>query len=116
MENSITFKEKESFRTQQTIAKVLRERKYFFIPITEYDNEHFYCMTKCVDETTFSAQLYRAFKWLGVKRRDKYINCPLSIVICGKYSTVSEPFVFNREDVLNIVSDIPENYVGENML
>lgn len=113
----IDFKEKTTLNSQQTIVKFLRERKYCFKPITEYDNSMFYCIIKCEYHNAFFDMLHDLFGWAGVKQRITYVDCPLSLSVCEGYSNSAiEPIIFTQEDIIKILKDVPENYVGETEL
>lgn len=108
----LKFKEQESLYSQQTIVKVLRTRQYYFKPINEYENTQFHCMVKCRKTNAFG-------KFLNFLLGDKtdYVECPLMIDVCGDFGTpIVEPFVFTRDDVARIIKDVPETYVGEEIL
>ncbi len=107
---SVNFNAMPDYASQQTIVKVLKQVKYTFEPLNEYENTQFICETQHVKNGPFKA-LAKAF---GAKVKDSYVSCPLAITICNQYSgdPIFEPMVFNREDVLKIISDVPENYVG----
>ena len=113
----LNFKEKETFNSQQTLVNLLRKYDYFFEPVSQYENTQFYCVVKCEIYNFTKDFLYRAFKWLGFKKKVEYSNCPVAITMCNPYNTgVFEPIVFTQEDVKKIVSDVPERYVGEKVL
>lgn len=99
-----------NYASQQTIVKVLRQVKYTFEPLNEYENTQFICEVQNVKNGPFKS----IAKALGAKVKDNYVSCPLSLTVCNQYSgdPIFEPMVFNREDVLKIISDVPENYVG----
>ena len=108
----LKFKATESRYSQQTIVKVLREREYFFKPINEYENTQFHCMIRCRKTNVFG-------KWINRLLGDKtdYVECPLMIDVCGDFGTpIVEPFVFTRDDVARIIKDVPETYIGEEIL
>ena len=118
MEKNIKFKEGTKFNSQQTIVKVLKDKKYEFEPINEYQNTLFYCVTLCEDPDWLKDFLSKLFGWAGFKYKKRYVKCPLMITVCGGLypNSVYEPIVFNREEVEGIISDLPENYVGEEIL
>ena len=108
----LKFKEPETLYSQQTIVKVLRERKYYFKPINEYENTQFNCMILCRKTNAFG-------KFLNFLLGDKadYVECPLMIDVCGDFGKpIVEPFVFTRDDVARIIKDVPDTYVGEEVL
>ena len=112
MTTDLRFTESESLYSQQTIVKVLRERKYYFKPINEYENTQFYCMIVCRKQHFFGKFLNFLF---GDKNEN--IESPLMIDVCGDFGRpIVEPFVFTRDDVLRIVKDVPDTYVGTNVL
>ena len=108
--NSVTFRDIPDCNSQQTIVKMLRDRKYDFEQVNEYDNTQFYCVTECQEDNGFKDFLWR----LGIKCKYKVSRCKMAIVLCGKYSeTIFEPMVFTRNDVLRIIKDVPETYIGK---
>lgn len=113
-ELAITFNDAPAWASQQTIVKILKQVKYKFEPINEYENNLFYCITQQKDHDP----LKNSFKKFGFKVKDKFFSCPLAITVCGFYNglPVVEPIVFTRNDVLNIISDVPENYIGPDEL
>lgn len=113
-ERAVTFNETPVFAAQQTTVKILKQVKYHFEPVNEYENTLFYCITKQREYRPFRD----SFKKFGVKVKDKYTSCPLAITVCGLYDgrPLVEPIVFTRQDVLNIIRDVPENYEGPESL
>lgn len=105
-------------KSQQTIVKVLKSIEgYYFKPINDYDNTLFWCMTKCPLTDKAYDFFYSLVKWMGVKRRPtKYFDRPLTLNACRGDESIYEPFVFTREEIEEIVSDVPEKYVGGNDL
>ena len=62
--------------------------------------------------------LYKIFGRFGYKEpKTKYLECPLGLCYCSDTnSTLDELLVFTQEDVKNIISDVPENYIGGSTL
>lgn len=113
----INFKEQEKLYSQQTLVKILRGRKYYFKPVTEYYNTAFYCIVKCEVHNAFFDMMHELFGWAGFKQKISYVECPVSMVVCGEYfNSNTEPIIFTQEDVKKVLMDVPENYVGENSL
>ena len=108
---NITFKDAPVWQSQQTLVKILQKNKYKFVPLDEYGNTEFTCVV--VQEEY--APIRNALASLGIKTKTRYNFCPLSITVCGQYKgePIVEPVVFTREDVLNVIADVPENYVGD---
>lgn len=113
-ERTVNFKETPMFASQQTIVKLLKNVKYTFEPLNEYENTQFICVTMYPEDDPVKSQ----FRRIGFKIKEKYYSCPLSLTVCGYYKgrPVQEVMVFNRNDVLNIIKDVPENYVGPDIL
>ena len=113
-EKNLVFKETPAWRSQQTIVKILKGVKYKFEPISEYENTQFVCITEQKDYQPVK----ETFRHFGFKFKDKYSPCPLAITACGVSSRepLVEPIIFTREDVLKIVADVPENYIGSEEL
>lgn len=113
-DKKISFKEVPAWTSQQTIVKILKTTKYHFEPVSEYENTQFVCVTEQEDYDPIKDQ----FKRFGFKVKKKYSHCPLAITVCGSYKNqpIVEPIIFTREDVLKIISDVPENYAGEDTL
>ena len=111
---TINFKGEPMLASQQTIVKLLKEVKYKFEPLNEYDNTQFICVTMYPEDDPIKTQ----FRRIGFKIKEKYYSCPLALTVCGFYKRrpVQEIMVFNRNDVLNIIKDVPENYVGPDIL
>jgi hypothetical protein len=113
-EKDVYFASMPSWASQQTIVKILKKVKYRFEPVSEYENTQFICVTEQEDYDL----LKDSFKRIGFKVKKKYSSCPLAITVCGAYKgqPFVEPFVFNRDDVRKIIRDVPENYIGEEIL
>ena len=110
---NLTFKEETTLYSQQTIVKILRERNYYFKPINEYENTQFYCMVVCRKRTNIFGKIFSFL--LGDK--DGNVDCPMMIDVCGDLGApLVEPFVFTRDDVMRIIRDVPETYVGKEVL
>lgn len=114
METKLTFNDIPAWASQQTIVKILKQVKYKFEPISSYENTQFLCVT----EQKRSEPIKESLMSLGIKMKPKYSSCPLAITICGPYngSPLVEPIVFTRDDVMRIISDVPENYIGPEAL
>ena len=113
----INFNERKTYNMQQTIVKILKEKKYSFKSLSGYDNSMFYCMIRCEVYDEIFDILNKALWWAGVKRKLKTFDCPLSICFCDEYyHGDGEPIVFTREDIRKILIDAPENYIGESSL
>lgn len=114
----IKFNEQRPSKSQRTIAAVLKQAKYTFTPISKYDNMYFYCIIHCEQkEPPFFTWLRKYAKWLAPRMKYEYIDHRLSLTFrnCDDMY-VDEPMVFSRQEVKNIVEDIPENYIGEEVL
>lgn len=113
-EKKLNFKEIPVCYSQQTIVKILKQVKYHFEPVSEYENTQFACVTEVKEKSLWNSFM----KFFGVKVKDKYYNCPLMLTICGNIDTksIDEIMVFTRDDVERILRDVPENYTGENTL
>lgn len=111
----LRFKEKPQIMSQQTIVELLKKYKFYFEGVSKYDTENFYCVLKIPQAMSFENWWYEKFKWFGAKRPElKYANriLLLSAGVCND-DKIEEPFVFTREDVLQIYNDLGDNYVGE---
>ena len=113
-EKKLNFKDVPVCYSQQTIVKILRQIKYHFEPVSEYENTQFVCVT----EVKQSKLLSGLWRFLGFKVKDKYFNCPLALTICGNIDTksIDEIMVFTRDDIQRILKDVPENYTGDDIL
>ena len=113
-ERAIKFKEIPAWESQQTIVKVLKKVKYKFEPVSDYENTQFVCITQ---QENYSP-IKDTFRKFGLKAKKTYTSCPLALTVCGMYKTqpLLEPIVFTQEDVLRIIKDVPENYIGEEIL
>jgi hypothetical protein len=111
---TVNFRDVPVWASQQTIVKILKQVKYGFKPVSEYENTQFYCITEQKEYDPVKESL-RTF---GFKPKDKYTSCPLAITVCGMYKgePIVEPIVFTREDVKRIIADVPENYTGPEIL
>ena len=110
----IKFKDVPVWTSQQTIVKILKQVKYHFEPVSEYENTQFVCVT---EQENYNP-IKDSFKRIGLKVKKKYSQCPLAITVCGGYKNqpIVEPIVFTREDVKRIIADVPENYTGPEIL
>lgn len=110
----INFKEKETVSSQQTIVLILKNYKYFFQSISEYDNNNFKCMIMHEEPNLF----FKLFSHFGYKgQKNRVVMSPL--MLCTYTTTnneINELMVFTQEDVKKIISDVPENYIGEKVL
>ncbi|MBP5458330.1 MAG: hypothetical protein J6Y37_17710 [Paludibacteraceae bacterium] len=113
-EKTINFKEVPVCYSQQTIVKILKEVKYHFEPIIDYENTQFVCVTEIKEDDIIKSVL----KFFGFKVKDKYRKCTLALTICGNTpgQPIVEPMVFTRDDVERVLRDVPENYTGEKTL
>ena len=114
----IKFNEQRQTKSQRTIVAVLKQVKYTFTPISKYDNMYFYCIIHCEQkEHPFFTWLRKYAKWLAPRMKFEYIDYRLSLTFrdCNDMY-IDEPMVFSRQEVKNIVEDIPENYIGEEVL
>ena len=107
----IKFNEMKKASSQETLVRILQKFKYYFVSISEYDNKYFHCIIKCPDNPPM-------FSWLRFKKKKEYfVDYPLGLSVCSCYKEpFNEPVVFTREDVLNIIRDVPENYIGDDTL
>lgn len=114
----INFENPKQLNSQQTIVLVLKQHKYYFKSISEYDNSNFYCIIVHENVDTIGNMLYKIFGRFGYKEpTTKYLECPLGLCYCSDTnSTLDELLVFTQEDVKNIISDVPENYIGGSTL
>lgn len=114
----IKFNEQMAIKSQRTIASVLRNVKYTFLPISKYDNNFFYCIIHCEEKESPLFQWLRKYaKWIAPKMKNEYVDYRLKLSFrnCDDLY-VDEPMVFSRQEVKNIVADVPENYIGEEVL
>lgn len=116
MTKKLTFNEAPVWASQQTIVKILKDVKYTFEPVSQYENTQFYCMTS----QKLNEPLRDKLRKIGFKKiKERYYKCPLAVTMKGGlYSSnpIVEPIVFNQSDVTKIISDVPENYVGPDVL
>lgn len=114
----IRFNEQQAMKSQRTIVAILRNVKYTFRAISKYDNSFFYCEIHCPQEEDPIVVWFRKYMpWFFPKRKNDYIDYRLSLSFrdCSdRY--IDEPIVFSRQEVKNIVADVPENYIGEEVL
>lgn len=114
----IKFSEQQVIKSQRTIVHILRNMKYTFQPISKYDNNYFYCIIHCEQkEPKAIVWLRKYLNWLLPRPKNEYIDYRLTLSFrdCNDYY-IDEPMVFNRQEVKNIVSDVPDNYIGEEVL
>ena len=114
----IKFNEQVAIKSQRTVVNVLKNVQYTFLPISKYDNNFFYCIIHCEEkESAFFQWLREHAKWLAPKPRNEYIDYRLKLSFRNCINLyVDEPMVFSRQEVKNIVADVPENYIGEEVL
>lgn len=115
---TINFEDVEKCRSQRTIVKVLSTHEYYFVRVNEYDNNFFTCIVKCkIKDFSFIEFLQKIRTILGKPRKNKYTEIVLSLGISGENGEVIlEPIVFSREEIDQIISDIPSTYIGEKIL
>lgn len=107
---TIKFKEMVQANSQETLVRVLKKYSYYFEPINEYENEHFHCIIRCPVKDPI-------FGWLKAKSKQKYDEYPIGLSICSCYKEpFVEPIVFTRDDVISIVKDVPNTYIGDDTL
>ena len=113
----IKFKECMPYKSQQSIAIFLKNFNYYFVQATEYDNKNFFCMIKCPEKEIMKDFFYSLIKWTGAKKKTKYFDYRLNLTFCACSTERAEmPMLFTQEDVKNIIADVPENYVGDEIL
>ncbi len=109
----LKFVTNEPCYSQQTIVKMLKRNHYRFEPIDEYGNENFYCVVLYPETSLFKD----FFKKLGFKVNYKVFEGKMGLITCGKYcDSCIEPMVFTRDDIQRIIRDVPDNYVGDDVL
>lgn len=115
-ENNLIFVEKPNYLSQETLVLILKKNKFTFKPINEYGNELFYCyihfnVAKKISEKNnkFLDFINKIFNF----NQERIIERKLSYSILDEEGYhVDVPIVFNRNEVINIIKDIPENYIN----
>ena len=115
---NITFTEKKETNFQVSIIKMLESYQFKFVPINEYNNDHFYCRIIAPKTATMDKFSVKFAKWLGMSNLDeRVVEFTLAMTIYNNFDVVDRiPMVFTQQDVINIINDLPDNYVGENIL
>lgn len=112
---SVSFSEAQKCNTQQSILSILKNHNYYFKRVTQYDNNMFYCVVLMTIENNTNKFLNH---WFRTKLDDKQTGEFILQITVGdsNYQNIKEPMIFTREDVSGIVADVPENYVGAEVL
>lgn len=114
---SVKFIDGKEALSQQTLVMILKSHKYYFEPLNEYDNTNFYCYIKCETPCIHNDFFYKFFKRFGVKKKENFCDYILSITAVNCCSEIiQEPIAFSRNDILNIITDVPETYIGNSIL
>ena len=111
---NINFKEAENYDSQRTLVKILQKHPYFFSKVNEYDNYLFTCVIRCnVKDSSVDAFLNLFRK----KKEHKYVEVTMSLSECGPDGdALLEPIVFDRDEIDQIIGDVPDTYIGEKTL
>lgn len=115
---NITFSEKKETNFQVSVIKMLEPYKFTFTPINEYSNDHFYCRVMAPKHPNVDGFSTKLSKWFGMSNPEEdVVEFTLSLTIYNTYDVVERiPMVFTQADVLAIIKDLPNNYVGESVL
>lgn len=115
---NITFSEKTETNFQVSVIKMLEPYKFTFTPINEYSNDHFYCRVMAPKKSSLDGISDKLNKIFKIEKPEKNpIEFTLALTIYNNYDIVDRiPMVFTQIDVLAIIKDLPNNYVGENVL
>lgn len=115
---TVNFSEKKETKFQVSVIKMLENYKFTFIPINEYSNEHFYCSVLAPKHPNMSNWGRRISKFLGLHDPDEeMVEFTLSMTMYNNYDVVERiPMVFTQKDVKLIITDLPDNYVGPDVL
>lgn len=112
----IKFNEPKPIMSQRTLAKILEKHKYYFEPINDYTDELFYCIIKCEKRHEFLEFLYKIFRMRFLKPKEEYIDTPLEFHVANLSYQEFIPLVIDKEEIIKIIKDVPENYAGEKVL
>lgn len=115
----IRFKEISKVNSQQTLVSILKDREFYFKPLSNYENTMFHLIVRHKYLPAESRMFKKAFGWLGAKAKEKYIDCPIAYSVETGYpgnTIINVPIVFTRDDIVAIVNDVPETYIGEDVL
>lgn len=108
----INFIENKEYKTNISIVSYLKARQYKFEPINEFDRERFYCLIKCSSLLDKDDVFLIFLKKINLIK-ERFSFCPLVVSTSNSNCSCLQPMIFNRTEVLNIISDIPENYIGD---
>lgn len=113
----IKFNENNNYKSQQTLVSLLKEHKFYFEPINAYENTMFYLVIRWSEKKKAAGLLNKLFGWAHKVNEERFYERRLSYQVWDDESfLMTEPCVYTRQDVLDILSDTHENYVGEDTL
>lgn len=115
MTERISFKEKQGFMAQQTLSNLLSKHKYLFKKVDYYTDDAYYCFV-AYKFKRFKSEFFQ--KWFSKYLEDFTTSMePLTILNYDEYGDiVYEKMIFTKDDIKNIISDNPDNYIGENVI
>lgn len=115
---NITFNDTVRVNSQRTIVSLLSGASYYFVPVTKFDNNLFYCVVKCNKQYNWFMEYLRKIQLkLGFLRKPESFETRLTLYYedCEGYYH-DEPLVFDRQEILAIIKDMPDKYIGEQIL
>lgn len=105
MIDAIKFKQTAPVMSQMAIVSILKTHQYYFEPVNDFCNYYFYLVVKVARETLFTRVFHKT---------PSFNETYLAIDVCGgDFCDVRRRMVFTRDDIQKILSDVPENYIGE---
>lgn len=113
----IKFNDKAECQSQQTLVGILKKHKFYFKPINEYENSMFYLVIRYSERKKTAGFFNKLFGWAHKLNEERYIEKKISYVVLDDegFETLV-PCVYTRKDIIGIISDTHENYVGEDIL
>ena len=113
----IKFNETNNYKSQQTLVGILQNHKFFFESINGYENTNFYLVIRYSEKKKVANFLNKLFGWAHKVNEERFYERRLSYQTWDEEGfQTSEPCVYTRNDILNILADTHENYVGEETL
>lgn len=113
----IKFNDNNNCKSQQTLVSLLKTHKFRFEPINAYENTMFYLVVRWSERKRAAGFLNKIFGWAHRVSEERFYERRLSYQTWDNEGFLtSEPCVYTRDDILDILSDTHENYVGEETL
>lgn len=114
----IKFQQRPEVHSQQTLVTILKRYKYYFVPVIEQDNRQFYLVLdgKVDSGETNGGAIKKVMSKLTGDKNGPHNTVLKYAVMDGNDAFMSVPIVFTRADILDIVKDVPDTYIGEETL